>query len=210
MQAEFEAFKLEVREQTKMKEQADFEKQQLQERAMEELEKSLEMKQLADKQIEGHTAALKSSINMPPSGDHCWDQAGSHNSTPVSCNHTRRHDEVVREMRCSPNVFHSATRLTDPRWESHLRQHFTEVVDVLQLDSILDRLYSVRLITNDEFRSLLSISQKSNKDAVRLLLLNILPFKGPGTFEEFCRVLQEDETATRQGVTDMISGSARR
>ncbi|XP_065843070.1 ankyrin-1-like isoform X2 [Oscarella lobularis] len=81
--------------------------------------------------------------------------------------------------------------LIDTRWDSNVRPLFSDLVQVLDPDSFLNRLYSARLVTKGEYNHLLSMSSREDKS--RELLNDILPRKGPNSYDRFVAILRETE-----------------
>ena len=190
-----EEFKRSVKKETEQRDQADQEKGKLQEKVVSELEESLKLRRRADEQIEDQTAALRSAIMS--------------DATTQSCYHSQDRDRAAAccaGARSDGERRGSGVCLKDPAWEQNLRPHFREIVDVLKIDSLLDRLYSESLITVEEYRSL-SQKPEKEKERNRALLMDILPSKGFGSFEKFCNILRQDETAAMQRIADIISKS---
>ena len=101
--------------------------------------------------------------------------------------------------------------LIDTRWDSNVRPLFSDLVQVLDPDSFLNRLYSARLVTKGEYNHLLSMSSREDKS--RELLNDILPRKGPNSYDRFVAILRETEgqehvakaLGERMGNNDRIS-----
>ena len=81
--------------------------------------------------------------------------------------------------------------LIDKRWESIVRPQFDDLVRVLNPISFLDRLYREKLVDNEEYQLLLTISPSQGQS--RKLLSEILPRKGPTSYNRFMKILRETE-----------------
>jgi chromosome segregation ATPase len=177
-------FKRLVKEKIEQRNQADLEK-------VSGLEESLKLMRLAGEKIENETAALRSTIMSGASA------TAQNRYLCQNCDCEEMCCSRTREERRGSGVC-----FKDPAWEQNLRPHFRDIVDIMRIDSLLDHLYSDSLITVEEHRSL---SQKPDKERNTVLLRDILPSKGPGSFEKFCAILRQDETSTMQGIADIIS-----
>ena len=96
---------------------------------------------------------------------------------------------VVVDLLPSQNM---SERLIDERWESNVRPLFSDLVQVLDPhDTFLDRLYGGKLVTNEEYDDLFSMSSRENRS--RKLLRNILPRKGMDSYDRLVAILKETE-----------------
>lgn len=86
-------------------------------------------------------------------------------------------------------------------WETHVDPHFAELVQVLLPSSFLDNLRSDGLVTRNEYTELSSMDTEVSRS--RTLLNNILPRKGPGSFDKFCHILYNTEDQ-KYVATDII------
>ena len=81
--------------------------------------------------------------------------------------------------------------LIDKRWESIVRDQFDDLVQVLDPDSFLDRLFRKKLVTKEEYSRLRSMSSREEKS--RALLSDILPRKGKKSYDQFVTIVRETE-----------------
>ncbi|XP_065836477.1 uncharacterized protein [Oscarella lobularis] len=78
----------------------------------------------------------------------------------------------------------------DERWNTHVRPILHVLVAILSPFSLIDRLYSLFLITREEYER---IKAYDSVEASQQLLVMILPRKGPDAFKQFLSVLEETE-----------------
>ncbi|XP_065836315.1 uncharacterized protein [Oscarella lobularis] len=95
--------------------------------------------------------------------------------------------------------------LIDKRWESIVRPIFSDLVRVLDPDSLLDRLYSEKLVTDEEHQHLRAISTRQEKS--RMLLKEILPRKGPTSYDQFVTIVRKTEG--QEHVVKVLEGEKR-
>ena len=79
----------------------------------------------------------------------------------------------------------------DPNWESQLRPQYNKVAEQLcpRRHRLVARLYSQRLITDDEEQEF-SKSTKLERD-LAIQILQVLRHQTVGSFDKFCEVLLE-------------------
>lgn len=78
----------------------------------------------------------------------------------------------------------------DERWERRVRPQFAQIVSRLKARSLLNLLFSERLIeSRDVIRLKSTLSFPTEEDVATELLLQVLPRAGPGAFDKFCKVL---------------------
>ena len=77
----------------------------------------------------------------------------------------------------------------DDSWELRLVPKFRQVVKNLRPLSVLDDLLEKGLINIEEYKGLRSPLYRTDEDISRMLLTEILPKKGPQSFQRFCEVL---------------------
>ena len=77
----------------------------------------------------------------------------------------------------------------DPNWETYLRHQLPSVVQVLRPKMLADRLYADRLLNKTEYEDLTHSADSQENKARRMLLM--LQRRGPGSFDQFCDVLQQ-------------------
>ena len=77
----------------------------------------------------------------------------------------------------------------DDSWQLRLAPKFRQVVENLRPLSVLDHLLEKDLIDTEEYKGLRSPWYRTDEDRSRMLLTEILPKKGPQSFQRFCEVL---------------------
>ncbi|XP_065836068.1 uncharacterized protein [Oscarella lobularis] len=85
----------------------------------------------------------------------------------------------------------ATSSLVDRRWESVVRPLLIDLASVLDPDSFLHQLFRKRLITKEEYHRLHSMTSRKEKSLA--LLSDILPRKGPKSYDDFVSVLRATE-----------------
>ena len=80
----------------------------------------------------------------------------------------------------------------DERWKKRVFPILPALLEILLPLSLIDGLLSVALITVQEFEKL-SLRIYDDVERSRMLLVSILPKKGPDSFDRFVSVLRETE-----------------
>ena len=93
----------------------------------------------------------------------------------------------------------------DERWNTHVRPILPDLLRILLPLALIDRLYAVALITLEEFER---IKTYDNTEGSRMLLVSILPRKGPDSFDRFLSVLKETEG--QEHVAQQIMGEGQK
>ena len=74
-------------------------------------------------------------------------------------------------------------------WGKWVTPNFVKLVKYLQPSKLLDLLFQSRLLDSEEYKSLRGSSSGTKEDKLWKLLTEILPKKGPQSFEKFLEVL---------------------
>ena len=147
--------------------------------------------------LDSHTAALQSIIRLSEESLAIQRDLGNRQQTSVRDSDAQL--MVSSSLPCSSS-------LVDREWGENVRRHFYDMVRVLKLGGLLDRLYAKDLLTTEEYQLQLTSTQ-SEKDRIRLLLISILPSKGKGAFQKFCHALRQDESPGTRAIADLIDKS---
>ena len=88
--------------------------------------------------------------------------------------------------------------MADPKWQTHLRPLFDEVVNLmsnLALSDIADKMVSKNLLELEQFERLDdTLESGQSKKAARRLLINLMKLPEP-SFNTFCDILRGFESA---------------
>ena len=81
----------------------------------------------------------------------------------------------------------------DPKWETHLRPQYMEVVILLcpSWHHLTSRLYSKHLLTASEEEEFNKLSKSKSEEEVAKEILGVLCKQSVGSFEKFCEVLSD-------------------
>ena len=80
-------------------------------------------------------------------------------------------------------------RSPDYLWNKWILPLFSDLVQILPVQPILDKLLSTNQVTLEEFDKLKQMS--GDVERARYLLINILPYRGNEAFYKFCDTLVE-------------------
>ena len=81
----------------------------------------------------------------------------------------------------------------DPKWQSHIRPRYSDLTTGLRVSgTVLDHLYQSGLLNPEERSTVDKVQSNTEEDRVRCLL-ELLEKKPPGSFENFCNVLEDDK-----------------
>ncbi|XP_062521538.1 uncharacterized protein LOC134196434 isoform X2 [Corticium candelabrum] len=81
----------------------------------------------------------------------------------------------------------------DPKWQSHMRPRYSDLTTGLRVSgTVLDHLYQSGLLDSEGRSTVDKVQPNTEEEKVRCLL-GLLEKKPPGSFENFCNVLEDDK-----------------
>ena len=86
----------------------------------------------------------------------------------------------------------------DPKWQSHMRPRYSDLTTGLRVSgTVLDHLYQSELLDAKGHLTVNIVQPNTEEEKVRCLL-GLLEKKPPGSFENFCYVLEDDRVGYKQ------------